>query len=366
MKTYSYLQFRWKQRGFLALLLSGFLSSQNAYTAPLENISLNGYLSVEYEKNIGGDDEGDKNGSFDMDLMDLVFNIQATDKLRIATDLTWEHGAASEDNRGNVAVEYAFAEYTAADNTKIRIGKMFTNFGIYNEIHTAKPATLTVKEPLSTNKNNKLGSEIRFYPRWLMGIALVGTYQVSQIHGDYVIQLSNGETEDEDVNPFEEDDNTHKAINGRIRIGYTDTVQFGFSFYMDSMEDPNTNGRIDLNSYGIQAEWENVEGTGLEFEFVVGEENYSMANKLTRNAYTLMAFQRLHDKYTPYLRYEYLEPDDNTSDDTGSVLILGINILVDENMFVKLEVDRFSTEANNAKFNGASFTEFKASLSIGF
>ena len=31
------------------------------------------------------------------------------------------------------------------------------------------------------------------------------------------------------------------------------------------------NGKIDLSSYGIQAEWENVEGTGLEFDWVVGE-----------------------------------------------------------------------------------------------
>ncbi|MBV1882119.1 MAG: hypothetical protein KUG82_10815 [Pseudomonadales bacterium] len=356
--------YRYIKAIFVTLVISS--ASLHSYAASLDDISLNGYLSAEYEKHIGGDNEGDKNGSFDMDLIDLVFNIRATDKLRIATDLTWEHGAASEENRGNVAVEYAFAEYLISNNTKIRVGKMFTNFGIYNEIHTAKPATLTVKEPQSTNKNNKLGSEIRFYPRWLMGVAVVGTYQLSKMGGDYVLQLSNGESEDEDINPFEEDDNTHKAFNGRFRLRYTDAIQLGFSFFLDSMEDPNSSGRIDLSSYGLQADWENENGTGLEFEFVLGDEDYSQAQKISRYAYTAMLYQQLNEKYTPYLRYEYLDPDKNTSRDTGTVSILGINIMIDESMFLKIEADHFSTKENNGKFNGASFTDLKVSLSIGF
>ncbi len=345
--------------GVLALLLC----IPAAQTAPIDNISINGYLSVEYEKNVSGDDEGDASGSFDMDLIDIVFNIQATDKLRIATDFTWEHGAASEDDRGNVAVEYAFAEYSIfGDIAKIRAGKMFTNFGIYNEIHTAKPATLTVKEPQSTNKNNKLGSEIRFYPRWLTGLAVVGNYR----SWNYVLQVSNGETEDEDINPYEEDDNSHKAVNGRVRYNPIDALRLGFSFYRDSMEDPDSTERLDINSYGLQVEWENDGGTGLEFEAVMGNENRKASRNIKRRAYTAMVFQRLGSRYTPYFRYEHLEPDTDTSDDEGSVSILGVNILVDDNMYLKFELDKFSTGDNNAKYEGASFTEFKSSLSIGF
>ena len=42
-------------------------------------------------------------------------------------------------------------------------------------------------------------------------------------------------------------------------------------FSFTSKPDDSNNGKIDLSSYGIQAEWENVEGTGLEFDWVVGE-----------------------------------------------------------------------------------------------
>ena len=61
---------------------------------------------------------------------------------------------------------------------------MFTGFGIYNEIHTAKPAFLTVKEPQATNKNNKFGSVLRFYPRWGAGLAVVGDVG-SDVAGEY-------------------------------------------------------------------------------------------------------------------------------------------------------------------------------------
>lgn len=336
-----------------------------AYAAPWEKIEINGYLSFEYEDTTNGDNEGDTNGSFDMDLFDIVINIRATDRLRIAADLTWEHGAATEDDRGNAAVEYAFAEYTQADWLRFRAGKMFTAFGIYNEIHTAKPATLSVKEPLSTNKNDKFGSVIRFYPRWLNGIAIQGDVELPGMYLDYDFQISNGETEGAS-NPFEEDDNSHKAFNGRVRLLPSDDLRIGFSFYTDSMEDPNSTEQLDILSYGLQLEWELNNGFGTEIEYVTGEENWKAGSLIERNAYTVMFFYHMTDRVIPYFRHEYLEPDKATDNDTASRDILGVNLLVDTNMYIKLEINQNITEINNAEFPDADWTEFKAALSVGF
>ena len=167
--------------------------------------------------------------------------------------MTWEHGAAAEDGRGNVAVEYAFAEYSLADWARFRAGKMFTPFGIYNEIHTAKPAFLSVKEPLATNKNNKLGSPMRFYPRWGAGVALLGNGVAPLgIAWDYVVALTNGEQES--TNPFEEDDNKQKAIQGRVRAHLLDQLELGVSAYRDSLTELDalgdaTSGRTAQLSY---------------------------------------------------------------------------------------------------------------------
>lgn len=142
---------------------------------------------------LSSDGKGDPNGSFDADLFDLVLNFRPTDRLRVAADITWEHGVASEEHFGNAAIEYAFGEYAVSEALRFRAGKMFVHFGIYNEIHTAKPATLTVKEPQSTNKNHKFSSELRFYPRWLTGIAITGRRTIGGVDVDYIAQLANGE-----------------------------------------------------------------------------------------------------------------------------------------------------------------------------
>ena len=139
------------------LLASALLWPGSVASAQVSDMfHLNGYSSFEFEKQLGDKGKGDPNGSFDADLFDLVFNFTPVPRLRVSSDLTWEHGAASEDGRGNVAVEYAFAEVTAKDWLKLRAGKMFTAFGIYNEIHTAKPAFLTVKEPLEHEQERQV------------------------------------------------------------------------------------------------------------------------------------------------------------------------------------------------------------------
>src|SRR5436190_14010768 len=104
-----------------------------------DRIVINGYTNFEFSKQLSKDGKGDKNGSFDADQFDLVFNITVSERVRAALDLSWEHGTATEDGRGNQAMEYGFVEYTLSDKLKLRFGKMFTPFGVFNEIHTAKP-----------------------------------------------------------------------------------------------------------------------------------------------------------------------------------------------------------------------------------
>ena len=352
------------------ILILGF--SSPTFAVNWSDVNLNGYFSFEYEKNISGDPEGDTNGSFDLDLLDLVFNIKLSDKMRIATDITWEHGAATEDSFGNVAIEYGFAEYRFSNLVKVRVGKMFTNFGIYNEIHTAKPATLSVKEPLSTNKNNKMGSDVRFYPRWNTGLAILGATSWNDHDIDYVVQLTNGE--DEEYNPYEEDPNTSKALSGRTRINVSDSLQLGLSFHLDhinsaydtSGDDPVLTGRAKLSSYGFHVEWEPKERLGVEFEYVTGSVNPDTSAKKTRNAYTLMLSYEVNDIVTGYWRTETLEPDTNIDNDGANLNVIGVNLLIDNNAYLKLEIDSMQSDSANGKFDGADFTEFKASLSIGF
>ncbi len=355
----------------LTLVLIFTFISVDAYSQlGSSKIRLNGYSSFEFEKQFGDEGKGDPNGSFDSDLFDLVLNVNMTDRFRISADLTWEHGTATEDGFGNAAVEYAFGEYMINPLLKIRAGKMFTYFGIYNEIHTAKPAFLTVKEPLSTNKNNKFGSgdEGRFYPRWLTGVSVLGNRRIGELNFDYILQISNGVQED--GNMYEEDDNKEKAFNGRIRIETPQELRLGLSFYKDKMTEFDSEGedsgnRSSLLSLGGQAEYM-INNIGFEVEYVWGNFEYSNSNKISRNAYTAMVYYIIDDLYTPYLRMESLDPDADKDKDKASMLVYGVNIQIDDGLYFKIELNNINSDDLNKRFKGKNYSELKAAIAIGF
>lgn len=345
-----------------------------------DNVFIGGYSSFEYEKQISDDGKGDENGSFDADLIDLVVSIQPHNRIRLAADLTWEHGAATEDGLGNVAIEYAYPELTIFNSLKVRAGKMFTHFGIYNEIHTAKPAFLSVKEPLSTNKNNKFGSDIRFYPRWQTGIGVLGNVILGSTEMDYIIQLSNGEyLGDAGTNPHEEDNDHSKAVSGRLRFTLPIDLSLGLSLYRDNLSEYDedeefTNLELERFSIGAQANYM-VGNFGAELEFVYGTldaASGTWSGPESRFAMTALVSYLLFDKLTPYARYEYLDPNSDVDNDAAQQIIYGLNWRIVGNLFLKGEVNSVFKDDNNT-YKGKliseeerSYHEFKAAFVLGF
>ncbi len=334
-----------------------------------ERVRINGYSSFEYEYLLSDDGNSDPNGSFDADLIDIVLNVDISSRLRFATDITWEHGTATEAGLGNAAVEYAFPEYTIRNWLKIRAGKMFLPFGIYNEIHTAKPAFLAVKEPLSTNKPDKFGADERFYPRWATGISVLGNFSVSSVNFEYNVQISNGYQEN--TNPFEEDDNRQKAVATRLLVQPIPGLKMGFSSYSDRISEldattgDDTGERTKLSSFSTHAEY-SAGAFGLEFEYITGRTDPSDPSELQKNAFEGMLYYTIADRYTPYFRYEYLDPNKDVDDDTANMLSFGLNTLVDKNYFLKLQYNYVSSGDANARFAGVNFSEFQAAIVLGF
>jgi hypothetical protein len=341
-----------------------------------DSFRLDGYSSFEFEKMLSKEGNGDARGSFDADLFDIVVNWRGSEHLRVAADVTWEHGAASEDRRGNVALEYGFAEYELRDWARLRAGKMFTPFGIYNEIHTAKPAFLTVKEPLATNKNDKLGSPMRFYPRWGAGLALLGNGSTPfGVAWDYVVAVTNGEQES--TNPFEEDDNGQKAVQGRVRVQLLDQLELGVSGYRDSLTEPDPvtsdpgSGRTAQLSYGAHAIWRSSFGPGVELEYVRGSLKPSSAAvgpKLSGQGATAMVWWTLEDRVTPYARVEWLDPNADVSKDGALLMLAGVNVRVPGGLVLKAELDRFDLQEANPEYGGGlgDYVELKAAVVVGF
>jgi hypothetical protein len=385
----------------VSIVLAGWAGFAQA--GAMDTISIDGYFSLEYEHSVAGDkvnrtgkQMGDPNGSFDTDGLDLVINAQPDPRVRLSTDITFEHGAATEDGLGNVAVEYAFAEYTAADWLRIRAGKMFIHFGIYNDYHTAKPAFLSVKEPYSVGKTDKTGNDLRFYPRWGSGLGLLGDFRMANMDAEYAFQITNGDiyTFDDangglpDVNSFEDDEEESKAINGRLRVSPSDDLRLGLSFYVDeaaafgsycgaviapdcpAVTAPMT-GTYEVQSIGLEAEWRTVWKSFVQAEYVQGNTTFvddaaAGSFDVDRTGWYLMVSRPVSDSVTGYLRYEGFEPDDATSDDEMTIGVAGINWNVGKGAHVKLELDQYNSENNNGKLKGGEYTELKAAFAIGF
>jgi hypothetical protein len=346
------------------------LSAIPAQAQLSEYIRINGYSNFEWEYQVSNHDKGrgDKNGSFDADIFDIVVNVQPTSRLRVAADLTWEHGPATEDGRGNVAAEYAFAEYKISDAFRLRAGKMFVPFGIYNEIHTAKPATIVINEPYATNKPDRLGAPGRFYARWGAGIEAVGQFHSGRMSGDYSLLLFNGESLA--VNPFEEDDNGPKAVAGRLRIEPHPTLKLGASFYTDRWtvyddQGEDTGARVTQNALGASLEWTPGE-FGVELEWVHGQIPAGGTDRVTANGFTAMLSRHFGARWTPYLQLQHLDPNDHASDDGATMITGGLNVRVDKGLFVKLEIQRFTADAANKRLGGKDYTQAAGAIAVGF
>ncbi len=345
----------------LALVLGLALHSTTAQAIDRDLFVLNGYSSFEIEKQWEDEGNGDPNFSFDADLFDLVFNVVPTPRVRAAADVTWEHGAASEDGRGNVALEYGFVEYTFADAFKVRAGKHFVPFGLFNEIHTAKPAFLSVKEAAATNKPERIVDAERFFPRWATGLVAQGDLFAGATHIDYNLLISNGEQEN--TNPYEEDDNLDKSVAGRVRVE-TGPVRLGTSGYYDYLED---GGGLTLYSHGAQAE---VYAGVFELwvEGVMGWRTPDNGSAATHYGWFVQPALRLQKRVTPYARFEFVDPDTGASDDTGMSVVGGVNFEPSRGLQVKVE-HNWLYGASGSSLGGLpnqGYNELKAAVVLGF
>ena len=355
------------RRPVLALFTMLLLSAAGSASAiDWDKIVINGYTSFEYEQMIEpeGEGGGDPNGSFDFDGFDLVFSFQVSDKVRAATDITWEHGAATEDDRGNIAIEYGFIEYTVSDLLKVRFGKHFTPFGIYNQIHTAKPTFLSVKEPASTNKPDRIVEDaLRFYPRWGTGIALQGDGTIGNKAWDYDVLFANGEQDE--TNPFEEDNNRSKSVTGRFRLEPTDDLRVGASFYYDKMDQSDYDT---VHSEGVEFEWTR-DKFHLQAEAVYGSYsgNGTTSDRKQFGVYLLPSWH-FDNGVTPYLRYDWIDPDTDRSSDDGADLVMGVNYELSKWFMIKAELNHFfgASGSTLADYPGRDYNEIKAAVVLGF
>jgi hypothetical protein len=254
---------------------------------------------------------------------------------------------------------------------RVRFGKFLIPFGVFNEIHTAKPAFLSVKEAGSTNKAERIvDNAFRFFPRWGAGIALNGDIVLGEKSLDYDLLFSNGEQEDE--NPYEEDNNISKAVTFRTRMDVNESINVGLSLYKDTYSsDKEVAGN--LQSTGFQTRYQATTDLEVLFEIVQGVKTDLDTDSgddvsVTQTGWFVQPSYSIGST-TGYLRHEVIDPDADTEDDGGTTTILGANIELDGAMNIKLEHHTVKGEDNAAglsDFEGKGYSELKAAVVVGW
>lgn len=332
-------------------------------------IQLHGYLDLEYTqatKNEGKDNPqatGMDNGSFDIHHFNLLMDLTVRPELTAHAMVEFDHGADTERQQGDIILEYAFGEYIFHDWAKLRGGKMLTPYGLYNEIHDASPAFLSVFIPETMYMATERGG-FPMMPKWITGMGLRGEAAIMPGHHDidYTVYIGNGENL-ASTNESAYDDNANKAVGGRIQFTtHEETLQAGLSgFYGDKAVTPDNLS---------ETHWTLIMSLNYNFRNlnVRGEYGHSRLGDRKEISWYAQGSWRF-GRYTPYIRIQQLEPDVDQDDDLWSTYLAGLNIKVNDNLFFKVEWDEHRRGANNTAIlreGGEDFGEFRSALTLFF
>jgi len=328
----------------------------------LDRVTFNGFMGVEFERQLDTQGFGDPEGSFDSDVIGIAINVHATDRVRVSIESDWEHGASTGANRGSLNLEYGFMEYTVSDLLKIRAGKFLTPFGIFNEIHNVAYTFAPVKLPSPSNRTDRIVRDAYApHPRWGTGVALHGDSSIGGRDWSYDVLVANGDNAT--VNPFDRDENESKSVAARVRFEPSPHLRLGTSFYWDRTMQTGFNRLV---SHGAEGDLR-LGRIQVLAEGIFGWKRRTTGETVRQIAAYGQAAYRFDNRITPYVRLELVDLRD-TEGDAGINLITGANYEIDRNLFLKLENDHFRGRAKNplGALPGGGYDELKVALCFGF
>ncbi|MFQ5568173.1 MAG: porin [Rhodothermales bacterium] len=325
-------------------------------------LSTYGYVDLEFEATTK---EG-THSTFDIHHFNVINTFRLDEHFRVFSEVEWEHGVdfSGSSGLGEIRLERAWVEYKYSDALKVRAGKFLTPYGIYNLLHDATPTFLSTFLPTSIygKHRNPLGGKQRFYPKFASGVQVVGTYFYEDWKLDYSAYVANGRGRD----PYKADDNHNKALGGRVIVGFPgESLEVGTSYFTER------NGTADharQHGFGFDAAFDHAAGLQLKSEAA-----FSRLERVDPDGAGTGVFQKalgvygqaaytLADRLTPFVRYDYFDPNTDRADDEEIDVTLGVNFSATARVYLKTEV-HFKHFRND---DVASYTLFVSSVAVAF
>lgn len=323
-----------------------------------------GYFDLEAE--ISNRNTEGKRGTFDQHHFNIVSVFTLDKNFRIYGEIEWEHGAVIEgggESTGKVVLEKSWVEYKRTDAFKIKLGKFLPPFGIYNLKHDATPTFLPVFLPSSLygTHENTVGSKQRLYAKFGTGIQFLGSYFTRDWETNYYLYLINGRG----PRPHERDSNANKGFGGRLSVSPPMAgLTIGLSYYSEI----NGNAQDTRQStLAFDASLERADFF-LEAEFFLPQleevdiDSIPTGDFRQGNGYYVQGAYTFRDRFTPFVRYDFYDPDMDGKSDNEQDIVLGINYSVTSRVYLKSEVHQVSFQESSDD----NYEMFVAAIVVAF
>ncbi len=312
------------------VIVLGFISAVEAV-----EVNWNGYFGTNVVK------EGlrDKPATIDPFVLSLISNIRIDEKTRILGQLDFEHGpfidisVKGDDGSklldlrtsGELTLSNVYVEYAPFDFLKIRAGKSFAPIGFYNQIFYALPTynLLCIPELSVYHRKSNIREDALFFQRYVVGLFLLGDINIGSGRLSYDLFVTNGRSFRLHV-----DDNDEKSIGGRLKfqlpipnIRITPIV----SFYTDEFNFATPVSPVWVTQLsvlpGLEVKWQEFT---LRSEFALSNRRKEDGSKEDFNAFYADAWYTLFERFTPFLRFELLDPDADKGKDQERQITFGL------------------------------------------
>ncbi len=328
------------------LLVSSLLWLGCNCTIRSQNTRIRGFIDI------GGRYDQDR-VSFDFGEYDLFITSELNENFSFLGETVFRYN--TENKAFEVGIERAIINYNYKGNHSILIGKQHTPIVYWNETyHHGRVFFPTVGRPLLFESN--------IIPLHTTGIAFQGL-NLGQLRFGYNVLLGNG-LGSEDIT----DNDKYKSVTAAFHIKPADRLQIGATFYYDIISEGAEIHHFMVDEKTRQQLYTvSVSRFGSTFEFLTEatfmNNHTDRAGNNSSFASYLYSGYRLKEKWVPYVRFDYLDyqNDEPWFGNTDTVSFLtGLRYEVNYLIVVKLEFQH-----EDRKITG-SLNKLTAQVAIGF
>lgn len=277
--------------------------------------------------------------SFGIGEQDLFITSELTDRFSFLGETVFKYSPNSP-TKFNVSVERIIVTYNYKGNNNFLIGKHHTPINYWNDTyHHGRVFFPTITRPLLFAAHT--------IPIHTTGAALQG-YNLGKLKFGYNVMIGNGIGSGEI-----EDNDTYKSITAAVQIKPKENLQFGLSFYNDVISpgaDVHSGIEVD-EKINQQLYTATIAHFGKRFEILtegtLASNNAKSSGVVNSFTSYLYAGFRFKEKFVPYVRFDYLEYQQDEIyfhiDDTFSYLI-GFRYEISYLIAVKMEYQHIDSE----------------------